>query len=76
MEHGDFRKPSENNCTMAKTRCNMAHQMMQGYDSLHGQDFVTALQALPKTKVVLHRIFDTKRICPWNEFREGHHRGA
>lgn len=62
VEHGDFRKPSENNCTMAKTRCNMAHQMMQGYDFLQGQDFVTALKALPKTKVDLRRIYDTKGI--------------
>ena len=62
VEHGDFRKPAENNCTMAKIRCNMAHQMMQGYDSLHGQDFVTALQALPKSKVDLRRMYDTKGI--------------
>ena len=62
VEHGDFRKPAENNCTMAKIRCNMALQMMQGYDSLHGQDFVTALQALPKSKVDLKRMYDTKGI--------------
>lgn len=62
VEHRDFRKPAENNCTMAKIRCDMAHQMMQGYDSLHGQDFVTALKALPKAKVDLRRIYDTKGI--------------
>lgn len=62
VEHGDFRKSSENNCTMAKIRYNMVHQMMQGYDSLQGKDFVTALQALPKTKVDLRRIYDTKGI--------------
>ena len=60
VEHGDYRKPSENNCTMAKTRCNMAQQMKQGYDFLQGQDFVTALNGLPKAKVDLRRIYDTK----------------
>ena len=62
VEHGDYRKASENNCTMAKIRYNMAHRMMQGYDPLKGQDFVTALQALPKAKVDLRRIYDTKGI--------------
>jgi len=62
VEHHDFRKPSENNCMMAKIRCNMAHRMMQGFDPLQGQDFVTALQALPKGKVDLKRIYDTKGI--------------
>ena len=62
VEHHDFRKPSENNCTMAKTRCNMAQQMKQGYDFLQGQDFVTALKALPKAKVDLRRIYHTKGI--------------
>ncbi len=62
VEHGDFRKPSENNCTMAITRCTMAQQMEQGYDFLHGQDFVTALKALPKAKMDLRRIYHTKGI--------------
>ena len=62
VEHSDYRKPSENNCTMARVRCNMAQQMKQGYDFLQGQDFVTALTALPKAKVDLRRIFDTKGI--------------
>ena len=62
VEHKDFRKPAENNCNMAKTRYNMAHRMMQGYDPLQGQNFVTALQALPKAKVDLKRIYDTKGI--------------
>ena len=62
VEHGDYRKASENNCTMAKIRYNMAHRMMQGYDPLQGQDFVVALQALPKAKTDLRRIYDTKGI--------------
>lgn len=62
VEHRDFRKPAENNCTMAKVRCNMAQQMKQGYDFLQEQDFVTALKALPKSKVDLRRIYDTKGI--------------
>ena len=62
VEHGDYRKASENNCTMAKIRCNMANRMMQGFDSFQGQDFVTALKALPKTNVNLRRMYDTKGI--------------
>lgn len=62
VEHHDYREPSENNCMMAKIRCNMAHKMMQGQDFLQGQDFVTALKALPKNKMDLRRIYDTKGI--------------
>ena len=60
MEHGDWRKPAENCCYMAKIRLKLAHKMMKGYDPLHGQEFVKALQALPKAKVTLQRHYDTK----------------
>ena len=59
-EHKDFRLPAENNCNMAKVRHMMAHRMMEGYDPLNGQDFVNALQALPKAKVDLRRMNHTK----------------
>lgn len=32
----------------------------EGYDPLHGQEFVKAWQALPKAKVTLQRQYDTK----------------
>jgi len=60
MEHGDWRKPAENCCYMAKIRFNLARMMMDGYDPLHGQEFVKALQALPKAKVTLQRQYNTK----------------
>ena len=62
IEHKDYRKAAETNCYMAKIRCRLAKRLMQGDDSLKGQDFVTALQALPKVKVNLRRIYDTKGI--------------
>ena len=58
-EHGDYTKPAENCCYMAKIRYNLAHDMIKGYNSLDGKDFVTALKALPKAKAVLRRKYDT-----------------
>ncbi len=57
-EHGDWRKPAENCCYMAKIRYNLAHMMMKGYDPLNGQEYVTALQALPKVEVTLQRKYN------------------
>lgn len=60
MEHGDWRKPSENCCYMAKIRHDLAYKMMEGFDPLNGKEFASALQALPKAKAVLKRQYDTK----------------
>lgn len=60
VEHKDYRKPAEENCYMAKVRCNMAHKMMEGYDPLQGKEFVTALKSLPKNKLNLQRTYHTK----------------
>lgn len=60
LEHGDWRMPSENCCYMAKIRYNLANKVLEGYDPLHGKDFVTALHALPKTKIDLRRIYDKR----------------
>ena len=57
-EHGDYRKASENCCYMAKVRHRLAHRMMEGYDPLQGNELVSALKALPKTKVNLQRNYD------------------
>jgi hypothetical protein len=59
-EHGDYHCASENCCYMAKVRHRLAQRMMEGYDPLNGQDFVTALRALPKAKVDLRRTNHTK----------------
>lgn len=60
IEHGDYHRAAENCCYMAKVRYTLAHRMMEGFDPLQGQEFASALQALPKAKVVLRRIYDTK----------------
>jgi MoaA/NifB/PqqE/SkfB family radical SAM enzyme len=56
-EHGDWHKPAENCCYMAKIRYNLAHRLMEGYDPLNGKEFASALQALPKAMVMLKRQF-------------------
>lgn len=59
-EHGDYLCTSENCCYMAKVRHRLAQKMMEGYDPLNGQDFVSALRALPEAKVNLRRMNHTK----------------
>lgn len=60
IEHGDYLKPAESCCYMAKVRYNLAQKMMKGYDPLNGKEFVEALHELPKNRVELRRIYDTK----------------
>lgn len=60
VEHKDWKKPAEGCCYMAKIRHNLASKMIEGYDPLQGEEFVTALQKLPKAKVVLQRKYNTK----------------
>ncbi len=59
-EHGDFRKPAETNCFMAKCRYNLAQKLMKENASMNREQFVKALHALPKAKVVLQRKYNTK----------------
>lgn len=58
-EHGDFRKPAETNCYMAKCRYNLAQKLMKENKPMNREQFVKALQKLPKTKVVLQRQYNT-----------------
>ena len=37
---------------------NLAHMMMKGYDPLNGQEYITALKALPKVEVTLQRKYN------------------
>lgn len=59
-EHGDFRKPAETNCYMAKCRYNLAQKLMKENKPMNREQFVKALQKLSKTKVVLQRQYNTK----------------
>ena len=59
-EHGDFRKPAETNCFMAKCRYNLAHKLMEHDAPMNREEFVAALQQLPKAKVTLQRMYHTK----------------
>ena len=59
-EHGDLRKPAETNCYMAKVRYNLAHKLMEKDAPMSREEFVKALQKLPRTKVTLQRQYKTK----------------
>lgn len=61
-EHGDFRKPAETNCFMAKCRYNLAKKLMKNYTELTREQFVEALQKLPKGKMNLERLYYNKGI--------------
>lgn len=54
-EHGDFRKPAETNCYMAKCRYNLAHKLMEHDEPMTREQFVETLQKLPIEKVQLQR---------------------
>lgn len=47
IEHGTPLKASEVNCSMAKTRYNLAQKMMKGYDPHHGKALRDRLAELP-----------------------------
>ena len=51
-ECGTPLKAGENNCYMAKVRCELAHKMMNGYDPLQGQSVANRLKDLPTYKKV------------------------
>ncbi len=57
-EHGDFRKPAETNCFMAKCRYNLAHKLMEHDESMPREQLITALQHLPIENVVLQRQYN------------------
>lgn len=54
-EHGDFRKPAETNCYMAKCRFNLAHKLMKYDEPMTREQLIQALQGLPIEKVKLQR---------------------
>ncbi len=54
-EHGDFRKPAETNCYMAKCRCNLAHRLMENDEPMTREQLIKALRVLPVEDVVLQR---------------------
>ncbi len=56
-EHGDFRKPAETNCFMAKCRFNLAHKLMQHDEPMSREQFIKALQNLSIKKVDLRRLY-------------------
>lgn len=54
-EHGDFRKPAETNCYMAKCRYNLANKLMVNDDPMTRDQLIETLQKLPIEKVQLKR---------------------
>lgn len=60
VEHGDFRKPAETNCYMAKIRYNLAEKLKSSYIELTREQFVEALQNLSISEINLQRRYSTK----------------
>lgn len=60
IEHGDYKKPAETNCYMAKCRYNLARKLKEHYEPMNREQFVEALHKLPKAKVRLQRMYNTK----------------
>lgn len=57
-EHGDFRKPAETNCYMAKCRFNLAHKLMEHDEPMSREQLIEALQNLPVKEVILQRQYN------------------
>ena len=55
-EHGDFRKPAETNCYMAKCRFNLAQKLLTHDEPISREKLIEALQKLPIKKVDLRRM--------------------
>lgn len=53
---GDYLKPSENNCFLAKERYELSLAMKRGYDPLNGESLQTRLSELNCAVSQLHRI--------------------
>lgn len=56
-EHGDFRKPAETNCYMAKCRFNLARKLMEQDDQMTREMLFEALQKLPIKRIDLRRLY-------------------
>lgn len=59
-EHGDFKKPAETNCYMAKCRYNLAHRLMEHGEPMSRDELIKALRSLPKHQVELRRQYQKK----------------
>ena len=60
-EHGDFRKPAETNCYMAKCRYNLAQKLMKNPNQpMTREQLIDALQKLPIKETILQRKFQIK----------------
>lgn len=57
-EHGDFRKPAETNCYMAKCRFNLAHKLMEHDEPMSREQLIEALQNLPIKEAILQRQYN------------------
>lgn len=56
-EHGDYHKPAETNCYMAKCRYNLAHELMELDSFMTREQFIAELNNLPIKQVKLRRMY-------------------
>ena len=59
ITNGTPLKPSENNCSLAKIRYNLALKMKEGYDPLEGKSLIEKLKELKIQKPLLHKVSST-----------------
>lgn len=59
IANGTPLKPSENNCSLAKIRYNLALKMKEGYDPLEGKSLIEKLKELKIQKPLLHKVSST-----------------
>lgn len=58
---GDYLRPSENNCFIAKTRYNLSLKMQDGYDPIEEYGLIGSLERLNVSIQPLHREYKEKR---------------
>lgn len=58
IQHGDFLKPSESSCFMAKARYSLAQKLLSGEDPLNGRTVYEAIKKLPQYSYELKRMLD------------------
>jgi hypothetical protein len=56
IQHGDYLKPAESSCYMAKARFALAQKLLSGEDPLKGKDIRDAVRNLPQYGYKLKRM--------------------
>ena len=58
IQYGDYLKPPESSCYMAKARCSLAKKLLSGEDPLYGRNVSEAISELPQYSFNLKRMIE------------------